>query len=140
VGVPFVNHTQGITSVAISPDGGTIASAGYDGIRIWNQNGDESTLKKGEFSTVDMTSDGQTLVLAGGFDGFVMKRTGEMLNHKSFGEDVDKWPTISISGDGQTILRSELGRVSLSDGKGEDIWKKETEREKEEDRDRSEGA
>src|SRR6185436_2038745 len=71
---------------------------------------------------------------------FVMKRTGEMLNHKSFGEDVDKWPTISISGDGQTILRSELGRVRLSDGKGEDIWKKETDQEKEEDRDRSAGA
>jgi WD40 repeat protein len=140
IGEPFVNHTQGITSVAISPDGRTIASAGYDAIRIWNQNGDESSLKKGEFSAVDMASDGQTLALAGGFDGFVIKRTGEMLNHKAFGADVDKWPTISISADGQTILRSELGRVWLSDGKGEDIWKRGTAEEKEEDSDRNEGA
>jgi WD40 repeat protein len=140
IGEPFGNHTKGITSVAISPDGRTIASAGYDALRIWNQNGEELTLKKGQFSSVDMTTDAQTLALAGGHDGFVMKRTGEMVNHKPFGEDVDKWPTISISADGQTILRSELGRVWLSDGKGEDLWKKETEREKEADRDRSEGA
>lgn len=140
IGEPFANHTQGITSVAISPDGRTIVSAGYDAIRIWSQNGDETTLKKGEFSNVDVTSDGQTIVLAGGFNGFVMSRTGEMLNNRTFGEDPDNWPVISISADGQTILRSELGRVRLSDGKGEDIWKRDTDQGKREDRDRSLGA
>jgi WD40 repeat protein len=140
IGEPLAKHTLGITSVAISPDGRTLVSAGYDAIRIWSQNGDEATLKKGEFSNVDVTSDGQTIVLAGGFDGFVMKRTGEMLNSKTFGEDPENWPVISISADGQTILRSELGRVRLSDGKGEDIWKRDTDQGKREDRDRSEGA
>jgi WD40 repeat protein len=137
---PILNHTQGIASVAVSPDGRIVVSAGYDAIRIWSQNGGESTLKKGEFSTVDITADGQTIALAGGFDGFVMNRAGEMLNHKSFGEDPDKWPAISISADGQTILRSELGRVWLSDGKGDDIWKRDTEQGKKEDQDRSVGA
>jgi WD40 repeat protein len=139
-GAPLVSHTQGVTSVAISPDGRTIVSAGYDAIRLWNENGEETTLKKGEFSTVDISSDSQTIAMAGGFDGFVMKRNGEMLNHKSFGEDPEKWPAISISGDGQTILRSQLGRVWLSDGKGEDLWKRDTEQGKKEDQDRSAGA
>jgi WD40 repeat protein/energy-coupling factor transporter ATP-binding protein EcfA2 len=140
IGMPIVSHTQGITSLAISPNGQNIVSAGYDAIRTWNQNGVEFMLKNGEFSSVDMTSDGQTFALAGGFDGFVMTRNGVMLNHKSFGEDPDKWPTVSISADGQTILRSELGKVWLSDGKGEDIWKRDNEQGKKEDQDRSEGA
>ena len=87
-----------------------------------------------------ISSDGQTFALAGGFDRFLMKRNGELLNHKGFGVDPDKWPTVSISGDGQTVVRSELGGVWLSDGNGEDIWKRETEQQKEESRDRSRGA
>jgi WD40 repeat protein/energy-coupling factor transporter ATP-binding protein EcfA2 len=142
IGQPFVGHTQDVKSVAISSDGQTIASAGLDGILIWNRQGGEPKQlpAQGVFSSVDMTSDGQTFAVAGAVDGFLMNRNGTPLNHKAFGGVPGNKPTVSISGDGQTVLRFQLGKVQLSDGKGEDLWKSETESEKDEDRDRSNGA
>lgn len=141
IGEPFVGHTQDVKSVAISSDGQTIASAGVDGILIWNRQGQPKRLPaQGAFSSVDMTSDGQTLAVAGAVDGFLMSRNGTPLNQKTFGGIPGNKPTISISGDGQTVLRFELGKVRLSDGKGEDLWKSETESEKDEDQARSRGA
>jgi len=142
IGEPFVGHTQDVKSVAISSDGQTIASAGFDGILMWNRQGGEPKRlpAQGAFSSVDMTSDGQTLAVAGGVDGFLINRNGTPLNQKTFGGVPGNKPTISISGDGQTVLRFELGIVRLSDVKGEDLWKSETESEKDEDQARSKGA
>lgn len=142
IGQPFVGHTQDVKSVAISSDGQIIASAGIDGILLWNRQGGEPKRlpAQGVFSSVDMTSDGQTLAVAGAVDGFLMSRNGTPLTHRIFGGVPENKPTVSISGDGQTVLRFELGMVRLSDVKGEDIWKTETENEKDEDRDRSNGA
>ena len=141
IGVPFAG-AQGVESVSISSDGQTIVSAGDDGIRLWDRRGGEPTKlrERGEFWSVSMTPDGQTIALAGRSNEFLMNRSGTPLNQKGFGDHRDDWPTVSISADGQTVVRSELGRVWLSDGKGEDIWKKETEKEKDQDRDRSNGA
>ncbi|HEX3228416.1 MAG TPA: hypothetical protein VHQ95_05590 [Pyrinomonadaceae bacterium] len=142
IGEPFSGHTQDVKSLAISSDGHTIVSAGSDGILVWNRQGGEPKRlpAQGMFSSVDMTSDGQTFAVAGGVDGFLMNRDGTPLNHKTFGAVSGNKPTVSISGDGQTVLRFELGMVRLGGGKGEDIWKSETGSEKNEDKDRSRGA
>jgi WD40 repeat protein len=142
IGEPFVGHTEDVKSVAISSDGQTIASAGLDGILLWNRRGGEPKRlsAQGVFSSVDMTSDGQTLAVAGAVDGFLISRNGTSLNHRTFGGVPGNKPTVSISGDGQTVLRFELGLVRLSDVKGEDIWKTETQSEKAEDQDRNKGA
>jgi hypothetical protein len=142
IGEPFSGQTQDVKSLAISSDGHTIVSAGSDGILVWNRQGGEPKRlpAQGMFSSVDMTSDGQTFAVAGGVDGFLMNRDGTPLNHKTFGAVSGNKPTVSISGDGQTVLRFELGMVRLGGGKGEDIWKSETGSEKNEDKDRSRGA
>jgi WD40 repeat protein len=142
IGEPFIGHTQDIKSVAISSDGQTIASASFDGILLWTRQGGAAQRLpvQGAFSSVDMTSDGQTLAVAGAVDGLLISRNGTPLDHGKFGGVPENKPTISISGDGQTVLRFELGNVRLSDGKGGDIWKSESEREKAEDKDRSREA
>ncbi len=142
LGEPLTGHTRDVKSVAISSDGQTIASAGLDGIMVWNRQGGEPQRlpAQGTFSSVDMTSDGQTFAVAGGVNGFLMKRDGTPLNHKPFDAIPGAMPTISISGDGQTVLRFELGIVRLGDSKGEDLWKTGTEAEKDDDKERSTGA
>ena len=142
IGEPFAGHKNDVRSVAISSDGQTIASAGLDGILLWNRQGGEPKLlsAQGIFTSVDMTLDGQTFAVAGAYDGFLINRNGTPLNHKKFGDLPESKPTISISGDGQSVLRFELGTVGLSDAKGEDIWKRETESEKREEQDRNKGA
>ncbi len=141
IGEALVGHTNDVRSVAISSDGQTIASVDIDGILIWNRQGREpKQLAQGFFSSVDMTSDGQTFAVAGPLDGFLISRNGTLLKHRTLGDVLGNKPTISISGDGQTVVRVEHGMVRLSDAKGEDLWKIKTEGEKNEDRARSKGA
>ncbi len=137
-----MGHKNEVRSVAISSDGQTIVSAGGDFILLWNRQGGEPKLlsRDGFFKSVDMTSDGQTFAVAGADDGFLINRNGTPLNHRTFGYGTESKATVSISGDGQTVLLFEPGVVRLSDAKGEDLWKIKTESEKDEDRVRSKGA
>ena len=140
IGEPFIGHQNDVKSVAISSDGQTIASAALEGILLWNRQGGEPKLlsRDGFFKSVNMTSDGQTFAVAGADYGFLINRKGTPLNHRTFGYGDES--TVSISGDGQTVLLSKPGMVRLSDAKGEDLWKIDTESEKDEDRARSKGA
>ncbi|MBD2255466.1 NACHT and WD repeat domain-containing protein [Nostoc parmelioides] len=102
-------HQSPVESVAISTDGQTIISGGYDGtVRMWNRKGQPQGEPfkghQGSVLSVAISADGQTII-SGGNDGTV-----RMWNHKGqpqgepFKGHQGYVSSVAISTDGQTII------------------------------------
>ncbi|MCL6754572.1 caspase family protein, partial [Nostoc sp. CCCryo 231-06] len=109
VSIPFYGHEGDVYSVAISADGQTIFSGGFDGtVRLWNLQGLPLTepLRGHEdyVLSVAISADGQTIVSGGG-DGTVrlwnlqgLPLTEPLRGHKNY------VLSVAISADGQSIV------------------------------------
>ncbi len=112
-------HEDGVSSVAITPDGQTIVSGGYDGtVRLWNRDGtplnQSLTGHEDIVGSVAIAADGQTIV-SGGYDGTVRlwNRDGTPLNQPLTGHEGGV-RSVAITPDGQTIVSGgEDGTVRL---------------------------
>jgi cytochrome c len=101
-GITFTGHTAPIVSLAVSPDGGTLASASWDRtVRLWPLAGGNARVLEGHQQNVNgvaFTPDGRALVSAG------------------YDATVRIWP---LSGDGSpvvTTLPSPLNAVAIARG------------------------
>ena len=115
-------NTRGVSSVAFSPDGETIALAGYgDTVELWDRNGTLlNTLEGHGFSSVSVTfsPDGETIASTN-FDGTtkLWDRNGTLLNTLEGHSDI-VWD-VTFSPDGETIASVSLdGTMKLWDRNG----------------------
>ncbi|MBD2512172.1 WD40 repeat domain-containing protein [Nostoc muscorum FACHB-395] len=123
----FKGHQGSVMSVAISTDGQTILSGGYDGtVRLWNRNGqplgEPFKGHQGTVLSVAISTDGQT-ILSGGDDGTVRlwNRNGQPLGEPFKGHQ-GTVHYVAISTDGQTILSGgDDGTVRLWNRNGQPL-------------------
>ncbi len=120
----LTGHSEGITSIVISPDGQTLVSGSWDNnIKIWNlKNGNLIRTLSGHSNVIDsivISPDGQTLV-SGSADRTIKiwnLKNGNLIRTLSgHSRSVN---SVAISPDGQTL-------VSGSDDKTIKIWNLET--------------
>ncbi|MEG4484345.1 TIR domain-containing protein [Microcoleus sp. D2_18a_B4] len=118
--------TQAVNSLALSPDGKTLASAGKDGrIRLWNTSSGYPTHQQldplpngliAPLNSVAWSRDGKTIV-SGDVDGTIRlwDISGKLMGQRLKGHQGDVW-SIRFSPDGKTIVSSgEDGTIRLWD-------------------------
>ena len=113
---------QAVYSIAISADGQTLVSGGYDKtVRLWDKEGNFIREFQGHeeaVTSVAISEDGQTIV-SGSDDKTVRlwDRKGKLIH--TLRKHEDKVLSVAISADGQTIVSGgEDGTVRLWDRKG----------------------
>jgi serine/threonine protein kinase len=101
-------HSSSVRSVAISPDGKTLVSGGYQTIKLWNlETGKENltlTEHSGNVSSVAISPDGKTL-FSGSWDKTIKlwdRETGEEI--RTLTGHSDHVVSIVISPDGKTLV------------------------------------
>src|SRR6266404_3490798 len=121
----FAHDGEIVTSVAMSDDGQTIVTGGWDKkVRLWdghgNPMGDPFEGHVGRVRSVGLTPDGQTIVSAG-FDGVRIwdRRGGAPVQLAAEG----MFSSVALSSDGQTVLSYDGSGVRLADRNGKLIKK-----------------
>jgi WD40 repeat protein len=116
----FAHDGEIVTSVAMSDDGQTIVTGGWDKkVRIWdghgNPMGDPFEGHAGRVRSVGLTPDGQTIVSAG-FDGVRIwdRRGGAPAQLAAEG----MFSSVALSSDGQTVLSYDNSGVRLTERSG----------------------
>ncbi len=127
--LPRAGHGSPISSVAISPNGNTIATAGEDGvIHLWDRSSGKHLFRleghRGRRPQVSFSSDGQRVFSWGTYDGdgtlrIWDSRTGEAVSRLELQGPDAFWT--AVSDNGKTALSVELGKSlrfhDLSTGK-----------------------
>jgi WD40 repeat protein len=127
--LPLAGHGSPVTSVAISPDGNTVATTARDGIvHLWERSSGKHRFRlegyPGRRPQVSFSGDGQRVIWWGAFDGdgtlrIWDSRTGEVVSRLKL-QGRDTFWTI-VSDNGKTALSIELGKAvrfhDLSTGK-----------------------
>ena len=129
----LTGQAGGVNSLALSPDGKILASAGKDGtIRLWDTSGYPigqpiDLLPNGHIialNSVAWSPDGKTIV-SGGADGTIRfwDISGKLMGQRFKGHQGDVW-SIRFSLDGKTIVSSgEDGTIRLWDTSGNPVGK-----------------
>lgn len=127
----LTGQAGGVNSLALSPDGKILASAGKDGtIRLWDTSGYPigqpiDPLPNGHtiaLNSVGFSPDGKTIV-SGGADGTIRlwDISGKLIGQRLKGHQGDVW-SIRFSPDGKTIVSSgEDGTIRLWDTSGNPV-------------------
>ncbi|MEZ2303144.1 MAG: TIR domain-containing protein [Microcoleus sp.] len=126
--------TQAVNSLALSPDGKTLASAGIDGrIRLWNTSSGYPTHQKlnalpngliAPLNSVAFSRDGK-MIVSGDEDGTIRlwDISGKLMGQRLKGHQGNVW-SIRFSPDGKTIVSSgEDGTIRLWDTNGNPVGK-----------------
>jgi RNA polymerase sigma factor (sigma-70 family) len=115
--LPFTGHGSPISSVAISPNGNSVATAGQDGvIHLWERSSGRNLLRlegdRGRWRQVSFSSDGQRLISWGTYDHGTLRiwdaRTGQALSRVEQQSPEAYWT--AVSDNGNTALSIEQGK------------------------------
>ena len=119
-------HRQGVTGLAFSRDGKTLASGSMDGsVRLWDvERGAEVRAvggKAGQFTSVALSPDGKTLAAGMAADGLVRLWEAASGDERSTLTGYKQWLwSVAFSPDGKTLATADADGVKLrSVGSGE---------------------
>jgi WD40 repeat protein len=131
----FKSHRYNVVSVAISANGQTIVSKDFVGTTmIWSQDGrliktissscydylsgiKTETCSSGH-TEVDISDDGQTIILSDGFEIKILSRDGSLIKTINIEKQQNEINRIKISGDGQTIVVLGDNTITIWNRKG----------------------
>ncbi|MGF1566496.1 MAG: NACHT and WD repeat domain-containing protein [Nodosilinea sp.] len=118
IGAPFQSYEGVVNSVALSADGNTIVSGGYDGtVRLWDRQGQPIAAPfqghQGVVNSVALSTDGSTIV-SGGYDGTVRLWDGQgQPIGELFHSYEDGVSSVAFSPDGETLVSGGGDMVRL---------------------------
>jgi WD40 repeat protein len=113
--LPLTGHGSPISSVALSPDGNTVATAGLDGIvHLWERTSGKHSFRlegdRGRHPHVSFSGDGQRVIAWGTWDAGTLRiwdaRTGKAVSRFDLGIPEAFWET--VSDDGRTAVSVDL--------------------------------
>jgi WD40 repeat protein len=121
--LPFTGHGSPISSVAISPNGNTVATAGQDGvIHLWERSSGRNLLRiegqRGRRRQVSFSSDGQRVIQWGTLDPGTLRiwdsRTGQPLTQLEPQSPEAYWTAVSDSGNTALSVEYRSGEKTNS--------------------------